>query len=127
MKSEHDYNALLPPSSTSSSDWDPEHTALPVRRKRSCYRTLRSHRWLLDTCLLLVIVGLLVEKRWQRHAQSHRFELAGDVTGFAPRFSQQIVTFKDEGIFAPEDPRDWWSNETQRAWLGIVPGTLIHP
>ena len=53
--------------------------------RRNQFRSmLSSWRWLLDTALLLVIVGLLLDRRWQdpRHA---RFEGAGDLTGFAPR------------------------------------------
>lgn len=53
-------------------------------RKTILWRKLKRYRWLLDTTLLLVIVGLLMEKRW-KHDQDHRYEFAGDVTGFAPR------------------------------------------
>ena len=103
-------------------DWDTENAVRPRRRRTTIWRWLRRYRWMLDTILLLVIVGLLVEKRWQRHVKSHVYELAGDITGFAPTFSQQIVKFEPSSVFAPEEPADFWSNETQHAWLSIVPG-----
>jgi hypothetical protein len=37
----------------------------------------------LNTSLLLIIVALLVEPRWQR--MRHKYEFAGDLTGFAPQ------------------------------------------
>lgn len=42
-----------------------------------------SNWWIIDTCLLLVILTLLVEPRLQR--TRNEFEFAGDLTGFAPR------------------------------------------
>ena len=44
---------------------------------------LSSWRWLLDTGLLLVIVGLLLDRRWQGQNRV-QFEGNGDLTGFAP-------------------------------------------
>jgi hypothetical protein len=90
---------------------------------------------MVDTTLLLIIIGLLAEKKWHHHTKkqqenhhkSHQYELAGDITGFAPTFSQQIVTFKPDPVFAPEDASQFWSNETQQAWLDIVPGTFTLP
>ncbi|KAL1591908.1 hypothetical protein SLS60_011500 [Paraconiothyrium brasiliense] len=38
--------------------------------------------------------------------------------------SQQIVGFKPDPIFAPENASDFWSIETQQAWLDIVPEGL---
>jgi hypothetical protein len=128
MKGDQRYNALRnvddhSDSSTEVGEWDAEGTVQPRRRKKTVWKKVKGHRWILDTALLLVIVGLLVEKRWQRHTKGHLYEQAGDITGFAPTFSQQIVSFKRDPVFAPEDPTEFWSNETQHAWLSIVPGT----
>ena len=112
-------------SSTEVDDWDTEDAVRPRRRRKTVWKRLKGYRWVLDTALLLVIVGLLVEKRWQKHAKSHQYELAGDITGFAPTFSQQIASFKPSSVFAPEDAAEFWSNETQHAWLSIVPGMCI--
>ncbi|KAL1800788.1 hypothetical protein ACET3X_001130 [Alternaria dauci] len=111
-------------SSTEIGDWEVEEAVQRRRRSKTVWKRLKGYRWMLDTALLLVIVGLLVEKRWQQRAKSHQYELAGDVTGFAPRFSQQIVSFQPDPVFAPEDASQFWSNETQHAWLSIVPEGL---
>ncbi|KAL7779765.1 hypothetical protein CFE70_009782 [Pyrenophora teres f. teres 0-1] len=111
-------------SSTEVGDWDTEHAVQPRRRRKTIWRRAKGYRWMLDTALLLVIVGLLVEKRWLHQAKSHQYELAGDISGFAPTFSQQIVSFKPNDIFAPENETEFWSNETQHAWLSIVPEGL---
>lgn len=102
--------------------WDTENAIQPRRRRKTFWRRVKGCRWMIDTTLLLVIVGLLAEKRWQHHTKSHEYQIAGDITGFAPTFRQQIVTFKPDSAFAPEDPTQFWSNETQHAWLSIVPG-----
>lgn len=132
-KSDHRYDSLRnldhhSDSSTEVGDWDIEQHIKQRRSRRRVWRKIKGYRWLLDTTLLLVIVGLLVEKRWTHHA-SHAYELAGDITGFAPTFSQQIISFKPDPIFAPEDASQFWSNETKHAWLSIVPGTFppYHP
>jgi hypothetical protein len=92
-KNEGQYDALRSPdgfeSSTEVDDWDAERDMRPrLQRRRSIWMKLKGYRWLLDTALLLVIVGLLVDKR-QTHHESHQYEVVGDITGFAPtcRFS----------------------------------------
>jgi hypothetical protein len=129
MKDDLRYNALQnadahsDSSSTEVEDWDTEGDVKPPPRK-TLWTRARAFKWLLDTGLLLVIFGLLVERQWRHHTNSHAFELAGDVTGFAPKFTQQITTFKPDPVFAPENASEFWSQETQHAWLNIVPGML---
>lgn len=90
MKSDQRYNALRnlddqSDSSTEVGDWDAERDERPRQTKRrSTWEGAKRYRWLLDTGLLLVIVSLLVEKRW-KHNHGHRYEFAGDITGFAPK------------------------------------------
>jgi hypothetical protein len=66
--------------------WDTDGDLKPfLRRRRSIWSRLERYRWLLDTVLLLIIVGLLVEKRWNYDDQkTSRYEIGGDMTGFAP-------------------------------------------
>lgn len=109
-------------SSTEVEDWDTEADVKP-RRRTTFWAKMKAWKWLVDTGLLLVIIGLLVERQWKHHAKGHAFELAGDISGFAPKFSQKLTTFKPDPVFAPENATEFWSNETQRAWLDIVPGT----
>jgi hypothetical protein len=133
VKADQRYDALRnidlhSDSSTEVGDWDTEDAVQLRQRRKTVWKRVSAHRWMLDTALLLVIIGLLAEKKWQHHTKSHRYELAGDITGFAPTFSQQIVSFKPDPVFAPENPAEFWSNETQHAWLSIVPGTTsLHP
>ncbi|CAO2658209.1 Nn.00g059320.m01.CDS01 [Neocucurbitaria sp. VM-36] len=131
-KDHHRYDALHNVDAHSDSstevdeaDWDPEHDIRPrQRRRKTCWQRTKRYRWILDTTLLLIIVALLVEKRWTTRPRSPHFELAGDITGFAPAFSKQIVTFKPDPVFAPENASEFWSKETKEAWLGLVPEGL---
>jgi hypothetical protein len=123
MKDDLRYNSLddHSDSSTEVGEWDSQVDTKP-RRTKPLWRRGSAWRWLLETSLLLIIIGLLAEKRWQYHARSHAFEHTGDITGFAPSFSQQIVTFKPDPIFAPENASEFFSPETRQAWLDMVPG-----
>ncbi|KAL5115067.1 hypothetical protein ACEQ8H_007042 [Pleosporales sp. CAS-2024a] len=128
MKHDLHYNSLCnvdapsQSSSTEDADWDTEADMKPSRR-RTWWSRVKAWKWLVDTALLLVVIGLLVERRPRRTPAA--FQLAGDITGFAPpEFSQQIVTFKPDPVFTPENASEFWSNETQKAWLDIVPEGL---
>lgn len=92
MKDDHRYDTLrnVDASSDSSTEvdeeWDPESEIQPRRRaKRRAWMIVKAHRWVIDTALLLVILGLLVEKGWRKHDHRHRYEFTGDLTGFAPQ------------------------------------------
>jgi hypothetical protein len=127
MKDDLRYNALRSADARSESshteveDWDTEGD-VKTSRRRTWWHRVKAWKWLFDTGLLLLVVGLLVERRWRYSSKSHAFELAGDITGFAPEFSQQIVQFKPDPVFAPENASEFWNKETQHAWLDIVPG-----
>jgi hypothetical protein len=73
-------------SSTEVDIWDTDGDLKPfLRRRRSIWSRLEKYRWLLDTVLLLIIIGLLVEKRWNYDDhKTSRYEIGGDMTGFAP-------------------------------------------
>lgn len=148
MKSDQQYNALRDvdsqsDSSTEIGDWEPGADANPLgSRTRRIGKKLSRYRWLLDTTLLLVIVVLLVERRWF-HIQGHQYEFAGDITDFAPtcectkprigrqllkmKVSQQIVTFQPNPILAPENASEFWNRDVQQAWLNIIPVMWIAP
>jgi hypothetical protein len=53
-----------------------------LSRKRRVWAAIMSIRSLLDTVLLLLILGLLLDRQGWR---SSLFEVGGDITGFAPR------------------------------------------
>lgn len=89
LKNDQRYNALrnlddISDSSTELGDWEMEGGLKPQGSgRRARWRHWGRYRWLLDTTLLLTIVGLLVEKRLTHH-RGHPYEFAGDITGFAP-------------------------------------------
>lgn len=129
MKDDQQYNAIRSvddhsDSSTEVEDWNTQEDGRS-QRKHTLWARINAWRWLLDTSLLLIIVALLVERRWRSHVKSHAYELAGDVTGFAPTFSQEIKTWQPDLVFAPENASEFWSSETQQAWLDIVPGMIL--
>ncbi|KAK4233880.1 hypothetical protein C8A03DRAFT_47664 [Achaetomium macrosporum] len=92
-----------------------------VSRRRRLWSAVMSIRSLLDTVLLVVIVGLLLERGWQRPA---RFEIGADITGFAPRISQQIKTFVPDPTFVPENGSQFFTDAVRARWLSIVPKGL---
>ncbi len=67
------------------------------RRQRVC-SVLMSMRSLLDTVLLLVIVGLLLERGQQRQAW---LQVGGDLTGFAPTSKTLVGTVATNRSLTP--------------------------
>src|SRR4051812_22226537 len=91
MKEDHVYDALRnsinDDSGAEVEDWDvAENEVRPRTRRNRIWGILKSYRWVVDTFLLLLVVGLLLERRWTYHG-SHRYEMTGDLTGFAPKCS----------------------------------------
>jgi len=94
-------------------DWETRER-LPRGRRGRARRVCEAFvawRWVLDTVLLLIILGLLVDRKLQvhdakqhgnrkhlgsshsgkgRHGKSSEFEFAGDLTGFAPKCKKQL-------------------------------------
>ncbi|ORY68483.1 uncharacterized protein BCR38DRAFT_335827 [Pseudomassariella vexata] len=89
------------------------------RRTRIC-ATLNSYRWMIDTFLLLLILGLVVRGQL-RETPLSPFDFNGDLTGVGPRFSQQIKTFKPDYDFAPQNVSEFFTNETLDKWNEILP------
>ncbi|KAF2805005.1 uncharacterized protein BDZ99DRAFT_425255 [Mytilinidion resinicola] len=102
------------------SDWHPPRA---LTRRGRAWALLRSNWWIVDTSLILIILVLVAESRWHGW-QKQRYEFAGDVTGFAPRFSQQITKFGRDLSFVPENTSEFWSDAVQEKWLSIVPKGL---
>ncbi|KAK2061438.1 hypothetical protein LY76DRAFT_603285 [Colletotrichum caudatum] len=109
---------------------DVEHGTRTTQPSR-CARALdffRRWRWLVDTLMLLVIIGLLLERKAGLETtalRDKRLEPVGDLTGFAPEFTQQITTFHPTTDFVPDDPKKLFTNASiQENWLSIVPRGL---
>ncbi|POS77077.1 hypothetical protein DHEL01_v204538 [Diaporthe helianthi] len=82
-----------------------------------------SYQGVLNTLLLVVILFLLLDRRYQKENYGH-FEGNGDISGFAPRVSQQIKTFVPDLGFVPENGTEFFTQEVRQKWLGIVPKGL---
>lgn len=54
------------------------------RRSRSS-SAFQRWRWLIDAGLVILVLGLLVDNTWQRRKDAGQQEIAGDITGFAPK------------------------------------------
>jgi hypothetical protein len=120
---------------------DPGMAQRRLSRRRRIWMALMSIRSLLDTVLLLVILGLLLERGWQRTAW---FEIGGDITGFAPRstdmssnciphgllltrgtVSQQIKSFVPNPLFIPKNGSEFFTDAVRSRWLSIVPSKFF--
>lgn len=106
-------------------NWKERQAANNARRGRwrRCLTAVFSLQGLLNTLLLFVILGLLVDRRWHKQRHGH-FEGNGDITGFAPRFAQQIQTFVPDMAFVPENGSEFFTEEVKKKWLGMVPKGL---
>lgn len=130
--------------------WDELREASRLRQSRwqRSRAAVFSCQGLLNTLLLFVILGLLVDRRFQKEKYGH-FEGNGDISGFAPRgkhrhsntafllrvgpsqplltlreVSQQIKTFVPDLGFVPENGSEFFSKEVRQKWLDIVPKGL---
>ncbi|KAI1777962.1 hypothetical protein F4818DRAFT_408567 [Hypoxylon cercidicola] len=94
------------------------------QEKGGMLAVLKEYWWLVDTFLLFVIIVLLMGNGWGSHGKDHFFEGAGDLTGFAPEFSQKITKFAPDPSFVPENTSEFFSDETRQKWLDLVPKGL---
>ncbi|KAI1878146.1 uncharacterized protein JN550_000328 [Neoarthrinium moseri] len=101
------------------------HTPRRSRRAK-ILEALNRYRWVIDGVLIGLIVMLLLDRHWdwRSNGEDEGLEGAGDVTGFAPQFSQKIVTFSPDPMFVPENTSEFWSDEVRQKWLGLVPKGL---
>ncbi|KAH8886291.1 hypothetical protein GQ53DRAFT_596286, partial [Thozetella sp. PMI_491] len=81
-------------------------------------------RWVLEVLLFLIIIGLLADKSYSSTKPHDEFEFAGDITGFAPKMSQEIKVFSPDPGFVPENATDFFTDAVKKKWLGIVPKGL---
>lgn len=118
---------------------DPGVALRRMSRRQRIWSALVSIRSLLDTVLLVIILGLSLERGWQKPSW---FEVGGDVAGFAPRskdctqsgldrckktdnltVSQQIKSFVPDPMFIPANGSEFFTDAVRARWLSIVPRT----
>ncbi|KAK3390161.1 hypothetical protein B0H63DRAFT_519395 [Podospora didyma] len=100
-------------------------------RLRRIWAAVMTGRSILDTVLLLIVLGLLLERSGGLHKEevptpegTPQLESGGDITGFAPRISQQIKTFAPDPMYIPENGSEFFTEAVRQKWLGIVPKGL---
>ncbi|KAJ8126842.1 hypothetical protein O1611_g6796 [Lasiodiplodia mahajangana] len=102
-----------------------DYVQTPLQPKRGQFFAIfKAHRWVVDVFLLLVTIALLLERSLIRGPNHHYFEGNGDVTGFAPQFSQQIRKFSPDPGFVPENTSEFFSEDTRKKWLDTIPKGL---
>ena len=76
--------------------WDGEHMqSLSKRQRRSrLLSALSSCRWIVDTLLLLVILGLLVREQLRKRPVNP-WDFTGDMTGVGPRCMASVKKVHD--------------------------------
>jgi hypothetical protein len=53
-------------------------------KRNTCWSTVKSLRWMVDTILLLIIVGLLLRDKWEKPRKTSERDVGGDITGVGP-------------------------------------------
>lgn len=70
-------------------NWDAEdqQRSMPRSRTSRFMSRLKSSRWMVDTALLLVILGLLVRQQFGSNSKgsANEWDFGGDFTGVGPR------------------------------------------
>lgn len=106
-------------------NWDEYSHDAPRPQRQSRWRQCCSSmllQGLLNTILLLLVLALLLDRRWHQNRYG-QLEGSGDITGFIPPASQQIKTFVPDMAFTPENGSGFFSEAVKKKWLSIVPST----
>ncbi|ERS95177.1 uncharacterized protein SPSK_06367 [Sporothrix schenckii 1099-18] len=103
---------------------------LLARRPSRTSRVLgavRRHRWMVDTGLLVVILGLLVLLQLEVRQRPARWQVGGDYMKAGPIFRTKVVKWEADEAFVPPKDADFASNTTLATWNTLMPqGTGWH-
>ncbi|TPX11708.1 uncharacterized protein E0L32_007687 [Thyridium curvatum] len=93
------------------------------RETKSWLAAFRSHRWLIDTSLLVVILVLvlLLHRERRKDPSTTPQQVGGDFGGNGPQFATQVVKFESDMSFTPMNTTEWFSNDTLARWNTIMP------
>lgn len=75
--------------------------------------------FLLDLCLVTLVVIFAY-----REPKSAHLDFAGDISGFVPQFSQQIVTFRAYPEFVSNHSSEESLKEARAHWMNLLPRKL---
>ncbi|KAK9772046.1 hypothetical protein AB5N19_11667 [Seiridium cardinale] len=102
--------------------WHDVDLSRPMRRSRAgrICEFMSSWRWLIDTTLLLIILGFVVRTYYSKTAVKP-YDFGGDITGWSPKFSEQITTFVHEEEYAPYNTSEFFKPEVLDKWNKLMP------
>lgn len=102
-------------------DVDLDHMQ-PSRRSRvsRVCGTLNAWRWLIDTTLLVIILGFVVRSYFKEEVVKP-YDFGGDITGVGPKFSEQITTFVHEEEYAPYNVSEFFRDDVLDKWNKLMP------
>ncbi|KAI1869663.1 uncharacterized protein JN550_005644 [Neoarthrinium moseri] len=104
--------------------WHDVDLQRPTRRSRTSRicGVLNSFRWLIDTTLLLIILGFVVRSYLrEKPVNPTDYDFLGDMTGVGPKFSQQITTFVNDEDYAPYNTSEFFKPEVLDRWNKLMP------
>jgi hypothetical protein len=109
------------PASSSSDDGD---DTIPMLKKRKTkpwpehpIKWIRSP-WMFLIDLILVALAMIF---WSREPTTSHLDFQGDISGFVPRFSQQVVTFKAYPEFVSNHSSEASLKEAREHWMKLLP------
>lgn len=127
-------------------DVDLDHMQ-PSRRSRvsRVCGTLNAWRWLIDTTLLVIILGFVVRSYFKEEVVKP-YDFGGDITGVGPKcklsystvsvferllilqpVSEQITTFVHEEEYAPYNVSEFFRDDVLDKWNKLMPRKPKHP
>ncbi|KAL2288484.1 hypothetical protein FJTKL_03861 [Diaporthe vaccinii] len=96
----------------------------PTRRRgkaQQSWATLKAHRGLIDTSLLLVIIVLLSFLLFRRPQPLEKTQIGGDYMGAGPEFPARIVKWNADESFVPPNATEWFSESLLERWNTMMP------
>jgi hypothetical protein len=112
--------------STSSEEGDATVPMLKAKkRKKTVLTSWPEHpiRWIRSPWMFLIDLFLLtlVIIFWSREPKSSHLDFSGDITGFVPRFSQEVVTFQAYPEFISNHSSEDSLKEAREHWMKLLP------
>jgi hypothetical protein len=111
--------------STSSEEGD---AAVPMLKKKKNKNTINpwpEHpiKWIRSPWMFFIdlILVALVTIFYSREPKTFHLDFSGDVTGFVPRFSQQVVTFQAYPEFVSNHSSVGSLKEAREHWMKLLP------
>lgn len=111
--------------STSSEEGD---AAGPMLKKKKQEKTLKSWpehpiKWIRSPWMFLIdlVLAALVMIFYSREPKTAHLDFQGDVTGFVPIFSQQVVTFQAYPEFVSNHSSEGSLKEAREHWMKLLP------